>query len=85
MTFQSKFAAALLKLIRRKATKGREEKCAKDPAIILLKNMRTKRANTKNILADPSNNFALFKKKEEKPVSGVNTPAEKVVAAMPEN
>jgi hypothetical protein len=47
--------------------------------------MRTKRANTKNILADPSNNFALFKKKEEKPVSGVNTPAEKVVAAMPEN
>ena len=85
MTFQSKFAAALLKLIRRKATKGREERCAKDPAIILLKNMHTKKANTKNILSDPSNNFALFKKKVEKPVSGVNTPVEKVVAVMPEN
>jgi len=47
--------------------------------------MHTKKANTKNILSDPSNNFDLFKKKVEKPVSGVNTPVEKVVAVMPEN
>jgi len=45
--------------------------------------MHTKKANTRNILADPSNDFALFKEKVEKPVSGVITPAEKVVAVMP--
>jgi hypothetical protein len=49
-------------LIRRKATKGREEVNLKDPAYLTLKNVKTKKSNMHNILNDPTNNFALFNK-----------------------
>lgn len=59
MSFQSKFAAALIKLIRRKATKGREQEVMAQNE--KLTKTKTKLSSMRRIFSD-NNDFILLNK-----------------------